>query len=121
MKRLEITKVESFRSKYDDRFSGTIRNQFDFNIGEKVYIECRGKMMQCEIIGKEKTPTDNADWFYKIEIPNVCDSPVDIDTISLTCDRIFKSKEDAKYSAMKHLERMYELDKENLEKFFTKE
>lgn len=116
---MEVTEIERFRNKYGVRFAGTLRNQYSFDIGQNVYIQHGGKMVECRVIGKELPPVDNSDYRYKIELPKGLFSFNDETTVSLICEDIFKSKSDAHKSALLHIERMYELDKQSIERFFT--
>jgi|TARA_R110000822_G_scaffold129677_1_gene265950 hypothetical protein len=118
---MKVTKIETFRNKYGVRFSGTLRNEFNFDLGEIVFIQIGGKMIQTKVIGKELPPVDNSEWIYKIELPNSYDSPFKEYNVSVTCEHIFKSEQAAKESAIKHLDRMHELDTKNIEEFFNQE
>ena len=54
---MKVTEIETYRSSYDIRFSGTLRNQFNFKLGEMVFIRVGNQMLECEIIGKERLLT----------------------------------------------------------------
>ena len=115
--------------KYNDMsktisFAGTLRNQYKFDLFENVFIMIDGKMVQCKIVGVELPPRDNPDYVYKVELPEDVvymgwDDDGRIERVSLTCEHIFRSIDDAKNSAYRKLDTTYKINKENIDRFFS--
>ena len=110
-------------------FAGTLRNEKKFELHQIVFIESHGKMYKCRIVGIELPPAENPEYRYLIEIPEELiklkegefQMPGDSkDRISRTCKYIFSSIEEAKESALRQLDHMYELNKDNVLRFFKK-
>lgn len=124
-----IFEIETYKiNKHSIQFAGRLRNEKRFNLLQDVFIESNGAMYQCKIIGIELPPNDNPEYRYLIELPKelirlrenenyFCLNEVK-DRISLTCENIFSSIDEAKESALLHLDRMYNLNKENIINFF---
>jgi hypothetical protein len=125
-----IVKIETYPI-YKDwiQFAGTLRNEKRFELNQNIFIQSRGAMYQCKIVGIELPPAENPEYKYLIELPKELielkenESYIDIDKnskdrISLTCENIFSTIDDAKESALEALERKYKLNKENIERFF---
>lgn len=124
-----IFEIETYKiNKHSIQFAGRLRNEKRFNLLQDVFIESNGAMYQCKIIGIELPPNDNPEYRYLIELPKElirlrenenysCLNEVK-DRISLTCENIFSSIDEAKESALLHLDRMYNLNKENIINFF---
>lgn len=98
------------------RFAGTLRNEKEFELFQDVFILHDNKMYQCKIVGKELPPKSNPEFIYKIELPKEL---IEENRISRTCKNIFSSIEEAKESALSHLEMMYNLNKTNILEFFN--
>ena len=81
-----------------------------------------------EIVGIELPPTDNPSYKYKIKLPEELVRKrmkqddfyqgKNFDKVTLECDEIFNSIGEAEESAKLHLERMYELQKKEIERYF---
>lgn len=99
-------------------FAGTLRNEKKFDLFQKVFIKIGDSMCQCKVVGVELPPKDNADYIYKIELPKDLISNSEITIVSLICDHIFSTIDEAKESAMKELELKYQLNKDNIIDFF---
>lgn len=124
-----ITEIETYKiNKYSIQFAGRLRNEKRFNLLQDVFIESNGAMYQCKIIGIELLPNENPEFKYLIELPKelielrenenfACLDEIK-DRTSRTCENIFSSIDEAKESALLHLDRMYNLNKENIIKFF---
>lgn len=120
LKITDIKRYNGFSSGSYVTFSGTLRNQYRFDLLDEVYIQFSGKMVKGMIRGVELPVRDNPDYIYKIQLPKETfgynDNP-----ITLKCDQIFRNKEEAKASAIKHLEHLHKLNLDNIEKFFNDE
>lgn len=104
------------------RFAGLLRNEKQFGLFQNVFIMYGTNIVQCKIVGIELPPTSNADYIYKIEIPSefIDKKSSGNERVSMICDNIFSSINEAKESALKHIEKYYELNKRNVENFFNK-
>ena len=122
---------EVYRVNYmKDRWSyvGLLRNEKRFNIHDDVFISYEEKIIKCTVVGVELPPEDNPEYIYKIKIPDDIIriqmesddfySGKNFDKIEMICDRIFSSPEEAKKSAVENLERMYKLQKEEIDSHF---
>lgn len=124
MKKLDITDIERWSIHNSGNyvtFSGTLRNQYRFNLFDEVYIQYQGKMVKGLIRGVELPVPDNSDYIYKVQLPEDTFGRLSDGVEALKCDKIFKSKEDAKKSAIKHLEHIHKLNMDNIENFFKDE
>lgn len=124
---------EVYRLNYmRDSFSyvGTLRNQKRFNLNDNVFFAINGnEIARGEIVGIELPPVDNPDYSYKIKLPEELIrnqmkksefyDGVGFDKVSLHCDRIFNTIDEAKESAKKNLEHMYELQGKEIERYFS--
>ena len=120
MSEFRIVEIETYKTYADMiEFAGTLRNEKKFELLQKVFIKCNGAMYQCKIVGIELPPADNPEYRYKVEIPKQLIEDFE-ERISLTCQHIFNSIEEAKESALKELDSKYELNKQNIELFFDK-
>jgi len=113
------------------RFSyvGLLRNEKIFNINDKVFFSINNHDIAFgRIVGVELPPEDNPEYKYKIELPEELVRQrlghkdfyegKDIDKVELHCGTIFTTIEEAKESALKNLERMAELQKKEIERYF---
>ena len=126
-----IVKIETYPiGSHSIQFAGTLRNEKRFELFQNVFIESHDQMFQCRIIGIELPPADNPEFRYLIELPKelielrenesiICLDEVK-DRVSKTCKNIFSTIEEAKESALEHLERRYKLNLENIERFFKR-
>jgi hypothetical protein len=114
-----------------DKFSyvGLLRNEKRFNINDKVFFSINGNEIAFgRIVGVELPPIDNPEYQYKIEIPEEIIRQrmefkefyegKEIDKVVLDCESIFTTVQEAKESALKNLERMSQLQKEEIERYF---
>ncbi len=122
-----IYKVDYMANEF--AFVGTLRNEKVFNINDNVYFSINNHdIFQGVICGVELPPAGNPEYIYKIRIPNeLIKEKVRFDSkypnynlkdLSLKCDTIFYTKEEAKKSALKNLEKKYNLQLEEIEKYF---
>lgn len=117
-----------------DTFSyiGTLRNAKKFNINDNIFYAIGQRIIKGRIVGVELLPSENPEYRYKIDLPEdiVRESVSNAEqwyskdyevpkTTTLTCDSIFSNIEEAKQSAIKDLENKYELQKEEIEKYFN--
>ena len=116
-------------------YVGTLRNEKIFNIHDKVYFSYDGnKIAYGFICGVELPPAQNPEYIYKIEVSdwmfyNNVEKEVEdfihskevgkLKNVTLKCDRIFSTIEEAKESAMKNLEHHYKLELEAIERYFN--
>lgn len=110
-----------------DRFAyvGLMRNEKRFNLLDKVFFSINGNEIAIGIIvGIELPPTDNPDYLYKIQLPEEIVTAEmkekSMDRITLTCDSIFSTIEEAKQSAIDNLERMIILQRDEIERYFNR-
>lgn len=103
-------------------YVGLLRNEKKFNINDDVFVgyEHTG-MFRGKIVGVELPPKDNPEYRYKVQIPKeLCQELQDGTFDSLICDNIFNSIEEAKQSTIKNLERMTELQREEIDRYFDR-
>lgn len=116
-----------------DRFSyvGLLRNEKLFNINDKVFFSINGNEIAFgRIVGVELPPADNPEYKYKIELPEELIKQrmefekfykgEEIDKVTLDCELIFSTIQEAKESALKNLERMAKLQIEEIERYFSR-
>ena len=114
-----------------DRFSyvGLLRNEKRFNINDQVFFSINGNEIAFgRIVGVELPPVDNPEYKYKIELPEELIRQrmefekfyegKEIDKVTLDCESIFSTIKEAKESALKNLERMKNLQMEEIERYF---
>jgi hypothetical protein len=114
-----------------DRFSyvGLLRNEKKFSINDKVFFSINNHDIAFgRIVGVELPPAENPEYRYKIELPEKLIlqrmehkdfyAGKDIDKVDLNCDKIFSTIEEAKESAIKNLERMAELQRVEIDRYF---
>lgn len=114
-----------------DKFSyvGLLRNEKRFNINDKVFFSINGNEIAFgRIVGVELPPVDNPEYQYKIELPEELIRQrmefekfyegKEIDKVTLDCESIFSTVQEAKESALKNLERMEKLQREEIERYF---
>lgn len=101
-------------------FAGTLRNEKKFELFQDVFILYNGKMHRCKIVGIVLPPIDNPDYIYTVEIPKELVDK-DNERVSYQCDKIFSTLEEAKRSALKANRIKYELNRDNILKFFEEQ
>ena len=114
-------------------YGGTLRNEFDFNIGDIVYFSInKHDIFKGKIFAKELPLGQNEDTLYKVTIPEDIirkelqfdyDKLRDKDVLHNTvikCDSIFKTLDDAKKSALDRLDHLYNLQLKEIEDYFNK-
>lgn len=114
-----------------DKFSyvGLLRNEKKFNINDKIFFSINDHDISFgRVIGVELTLEQNPEYKYKIELPeelvrqrmeyNGFSEAIDIDKVELNCDHIFSTVDEAKESALKNLDRMAELQKKEIDRYF---
>ena len=105
-----------------ETYYGFLRNEKKFSIGDKVFIGYgRDSIFRGTIMGIELTDRLNPEFIYKIQIPKglVFDLYGNDETnLKLNCDYIFNSLEEAKESRIKALNKKFELELNQIEKFF---
>lgn len=115
-----------------DRFSyvGLLRNEKRFVMYDKVFFSINGNEIAFgRIVGVELPPVDNPEYQYKIELPEELIRQrmefekfyegKEINKIVLDCESIFATIQEAKESALKNLERMEKLQREEIERYFN--
>lgn len=121
-----------YRVRYmKDKFSyvGLLRNEKRFNINDKVFFSINNNEIAFgRIVGVELPPGDNPEYLYKIELPEELVrqkmeskkfyNGEEIDKVTLNCDLIFSTVQEAKKSALKNLEIMEKLQREEIERYF---
>ncbi len=123
----EIYKLNYMRNYWS--YVGTLRNEKKFNLHDKVFFVVNGnELAKGEIVGVELPPVDNPDYKYKIKLPEeLIRQRMDndhfykgenIDKVTLKCDSIFNTVEEAKESAIKQLDKLYKLQKEEIDIYF---
>lgn len=125
----EIYRVEYMR----DRFSyvGLLRNEKRFNINDKVFFSIDNHDIAFgRIVGVELLPEQNPEYKYKIELPEDLIRQrmeqkdfyegANVDKVVINCEQIFNTIAEAKESAIKNLDRMYKLQKEQIDRYFNK-
>jgi hypothetical protein len=116
-------------------YVGTLRNEKCFNIHDKVYFIYEGNKISYGVIcGVELPPKQNPDYIYKIQVSdwlfhNTVEEDVKefiysekegkLKNVTLKCDKIFSTIEEAKQSAIKNLELHYKLEGELIERYFN--
>jgi uncharacterized membrane protein len=116
-----------------DQFSyiGTLRNQYKFDINDKVFFTVNNHdIYYGRIVGVELPPDENPEYRYKIALPEELIrermdnkkfyAGEDIDKVVLTCKSIFTTTQQAKEAAIKNLDNTYELQKDEIERYFSK-
>lgn len=114
-----------------DKFSyvGLLRNEKRFNINDKVFFSInKNEIAFGRIVGVELPPVDNPEYLYKIELPEELVRQrmefeqfykgEEINKVTLDCESIFSTVQEAKESALKNLERMEKLQREEIERYF---
>lgn len=129
---IEITEI--YETTYQrDRLSyaGTLRNEKKFNLGDDVFFALGNDCIACgKVIGIELPPADNPEYKYKISIPaEIVERrkreiakgravfPA-LDNVTLHCDRIFMSIEEAHNSALAAADRKHRLECELANRYF---
>lgn len=113
-------------------FVGLLRNEKKFNLHDEVFFSMNNhEISKGKIVGVELPPTENPEYRYKVQLEerlvenaaeehDICiymDN--NLDRITISCDHIFNTPEEAKESAIKNLEICYKLQKEEIEKYFN--
>jgi len=102
-----------------------------FNLNDNVFFAINGnEIARGEIVGIELPPVDNPDYIYKIKLPEDLIrrqmtrddfyKGEGFDKVELHCDKIFSTIDEAKESAKKNLEHMYELQSKEIERYFSR-
>lgn len=122
-----IVDIETYKWHSDIiRFAGSFRNAKKFELNQKVFILSNDTMVQCEIVGVELPPSDNAQYIYKIELPegflerNIFNDKQE-NRVSRICDDIFGSIEEAEESAILAIERNHQLNLDAIKRFFQQQ
>ena len=115
-------------------YAGTLRNQKRFNIDDTVFfVYGENNIAKSRIIGVELPLENNADYIYKIQLPEnlILENTKNRDDFynnknadilkanTLKCDRIFNTIEEAKESAIKQTNWMHELQLKEIESYFS--
>lgn len=123
----EIYRLNYMRNYWS--YVGTLRNEKKFNLHDKVFFVVNGnEIAKGEIVGVELPPVDNSEYKYKIKLPEeLIRQRMDyddfykgenIDKVTLTCGSIFNTVKEAKESAIKQLDKLYKLQKEDIDRYF---
>jgi len=123
----EIYRLNYMRNYWS--YVGTLRNEKKFNLHDKVFFVVNGnEIAKGEIVGVELPPVDNPEYKYKIKLPEeLIRRRMDnddfykgenFDKVTLICDSIFNTVEEAKESAIKQLDKLYKLQKEEIDRYF---
>jgi 4-hydroxyphenylpyruvate dioxygenase-like putative hemolysin len=123
----QIYRVSYMKDKFS--YVGLLRNEKKFNINDKVFFSINGNEIAFgRIVGVELLPADNPEYQYKIELPEELIRQRmkfkkfyegrEIDKITLNCESIFSTVQEAKESALKNLERMEKLQRQEIERYF---
>ena len=123
----QIYRVPYMKNEYS--YVGLLRNEKRFNINDKVFFSInRNEIAYGRIVGVELPPVDNPEYQYKIELPEELIRQrmnreefyegKDIDKVTLDCESIFYTIQEAKESALENLERMAKLQREQIERYF---
>ena len=124
----DIYKINYMRDRV--QFVGTLRNAKRFTLHENVFFAYgdNGSIARGVIVGIECMAIPNSDYIYKIKVPEALINeqlgyPSKIDdehlkSFTMTCDEIFSSVSDAKHSATDELEKMYRLQKREIDNYF---
>lgn len=123
----EIYRLNYMRNYWS--YVGTLRNQKKFNLHDKVFFVVNGnEIAKGEIVGVELPPVDNPEYKYKIKLPEeLIRQRMDnddfyngenFDKVTLICDSIFNTIEEAKESAIKQLDKLYKLQKKEIDRYF---
>lgn len=124
----QIYRVPYMKNKFS--YVGLLRNEKLFNINDKVFFSINGNEIAFgRIVGVELPPVDNPEYQYKIELPEELIRQriefekfyegKEIDKVTLNCESIFYTIQEAKESALKNLERMEKLQREEIERYFS--
>lgn len=115
----DIYKVCYMKNKFE--YVGLLRNAKRFNINDKVFFALEGNSIAFgRIVGVQLLPRENPEYTYEITISEELVKQHDVNiTMIRTCDKIFNTVEEAKESALKNLEHMYNLQSEELERYFA--
>lgn len=116
-----------------DKFSyvGTLINEKIFQINDMVFFSLDNHdIFSGRVVGVELPPVDNSEYLYKIQLPEEvirqrmeCKDfyeGKEIDKVVITCKNIFSTVQEAKESALDNLERMERLQREEIERYFSK-
>lgn len=121
---MEIENIYSVKFQNSwDRYYGLLRNEKVFNLNDSVFVAYgNDKIFRGIIRGVTLQDRKNPEIIYKVEIPRglVYDFINDEETesISLNCNTIFSSLEEAKQSRIDQINKLHRLELENAEKFF---
>lgn len=116
-------------------YVGLLRNQKRFNINDNVFYAYGQQIIKGIIVGVELPPDENPEYRYKVmlpedivraavmkfeENPDWYASDYEVPkTLTLICDNVFKSVEEARESAEKNLQNLFELEKKEIESYFN--
>jgi hypothetical protein len=122
----EIYKVHYMKHRF--AYVGLLRNEKQFNIHDKVFFVINGnEIAKGKIVGVELPIAENPEYSYKVEIAEdwireknewkeLTQTALEI--MTLDCESIFGTIKEAKESATENLERMYKLQKEEIDRYF---
>lgn len=130
---MEIKEIYKKNTYMKDGFSfiGTLRNEKQFNIRDNVFFSINNHdIARGIVVGIELPLDENPSYSYKITVPDDLIRRQMSDTqefyaidenkcFTLQCDRIFRTSEEAKESALDNLERTFELQKKEIERYFN--
>ena len=125
----EIYRLNYMR--HDWTYIGLLRNEKKFNLNDSIFFVVNGnEIARGKIVGVELPPVSNPEYRYKIKLPKkLIKEQMDdedfykgenFDKVTLICDHIFNNIEEAKDSAMQQLEKLYQLQKSEIENYFKK-
>ena len=115
-----IYKVNYMKDKFS--YVGLLRNEKKFNLNDNVFFSFdSNEISYGKIVGVELLPAENPEYKYKIELAEGLIKLDKNNVISnLICNNIFNTIEEAKESAIKNLERMAKLQKEEIDRYFNR-
>jgi uncharacterized protein YuzE len=120
----DIYKVEYMRNRIS--YIGLLRNEKKFNINDNVFFAYGEKIFRGKIVGVELLPAENPEYKYKVQLsedlmPIRYTQPESVKPVeygNLICDDIFNTVEEAKQSAIDQLNKMTELQRKEIERYF---
>ena len=119
----DIYRLDFIRDRF--QYNGLLRNEKVFGIGETVFFSINGgdDISYGIIKGIELTDNENPEFIYKIRFSRDLIGFVDdtnLHEVTIICDKIFRSIDEAKESALKNLERMHRLQLNQINSYFDK-
>lgn len=128
-----ILKYQFARDRFEYRIG--LRNERKFEIGDQVFLSYNDHDLVCgTVVGVLKTADENPDYIYTVQVPEAWvyevipqeqresffNKDVQGYTLSRKCNNVFSDTNQAKQSAIDHMNHLFKVQRDEIERYFSR-